>query len=150
MSVIDPDYFNGLRKAFPNQLLYKLWLVITQDVPKFRSNEIRNSFTKSHSDLKRLQQKRPSSATSLSMMCSKGLNIDTTIAKDYRSKLIAFLLIKYGYVIFLILFIIFQSIFEWSKIPMDFIDASFASLSTLAAENLLCWRNQLDFTRNHS
>jgi ferrous iron transport protein B len=31
-SVIDPDYFNGLRKAFPNQLLYKLWLVITQDV----------------------------------------------------------------------------------------------------------------------
>jgi ferrous iron transport protein B len=32
--------------------------------------------------------------------------------------------------------IIFQSIFEWSKIPMDFIDASFASLSTLAAENL--------------
>jgi ferrous iron transport protein B len=30
----------------------------------------------------------------------------------------------------------FQSIFEWSKIPMDFIDASFASLSTLAAENL--------------
>jgi hypothetical protein len=25
-----------------------------------------------------------------------GLNIDTTIAKDYRSKLIAFLLIKYG------------------------------------------------------
>ena len=31
-SSIDPDYFNRLRKAFPNQLLYKLWLVITQDV----------------------------------------------------------------------------------------------------------------------
>src|SRR6478736_3976246 len=31
-SVIDTDYFNQLRKAFPNQLLYKLWLVITQDV----------------------------------------------------------------------------------------------------------------------
>jgi ferrous iron transport protein B len=67
-----------------------------------------------------------------------GLNIDTTIAKDYRSKLDRVLTHKvWGYVIFfLILFIIFQSIFEWSKIPMDFIDASFASLSTLAAENL--------------
>ena len=31
-SEIDKDYFDGLRKAFPNQLLYKLWLVITQDV----------------------------------------------------------------------------------------------------------------------
>jgi ferrous iron transport protein B len=66
-----------------------------------------------------------------------GLNIDTTIAKDYRSKLDRVPHKVWGYVIFfLILFIIFQSIFEWSKIPMDFIDASFASLSTLAAENL--------------
>ena len=31
-SVIDVEYFDKLRKAFPNQLLYKLWLVITQDV----------------------------------------------------------------------------------------------------------------------
>ena len=31
-SVIAPDYFDRLKKAFPNQSLYKLWLVITQDV----------------------------------------------------------------------------------------------------------------------
>jgi ferrous iron transport protein B len=31
-SSIDEAYFGQLRKAFPNQLLYKLWLVITQDV----------------------------------------------------------------------------------------------------------------------
>ena len=31
-SEIDKDYFENLQKAFPNQLLYKLWLVITQDV----------------------------------------------------------------------------------------------------------------------
>ena len=30
-SVIDPDYFGNLRKAFPKQSIYKLWLVITQD-----------------------------------------------------------------------------------------------------------------------
>ena len=28
---IDADYFLSLQKAFPNQDLYKLWLVITQD-----------------------------------------------------------------------------------------------------------------------
>lgn len=140
-SVIDPDYFNGLRKAFPNQLLYKLWLVITQDVNflNLDRNEIRNSFTKSHSDLKRLQQKETIKRYQfINDVLKIGLNIDTTIAKDYRSKLDRILTHKvWGYVIFfLILFVIFQSIFEWSKIPMDFIDASFASISTLAAENL--------------
>jgi ferrous iron transport protein B len=58
-SVIDSEYFNSLRKAFPNQLLYKLWLVITQDVNflNLERKEIQGLFTKSHSDLKRLQQK---------------------------------------------------------------------------------------------
>lgn len=31
-SSIDVEYFDKLRKTFPNQLVYKLWLVITQDV----------------------------------------------------------------------------------------------------------------------
>jgi ferrous iron transport protein B len=57
-SSIDPEYFNS--KAFPNQLLYKLWLVITQDVNFLNlERKIQGSFTKSHSDLKRLQQKKP-------------------------------------------------------------------------------------------
>jgi ferrous iron transport protein B len=140
-SVIDPNYFNSLRKAFPNQLLYKLWLVITQDVNflNLERNEIRSSFTKSHSDLKRLQQKETIKRYQfINDVLKLGLKIDTSIAKDYRSKLDRVLTHKiWGYVIFfLILFVIFQSIFEWSKIPMDFIDASFASLSSLAAEQL--------------
>src|SRR5918993_447327 len=58
-SVIDTEYFAKLQHAFPNQLLYKLWLVITQDVNflNLERNEIRSTFTKSHSELKRLQQK---------------------------------------------------------------------------------------------
>ena len=140
-SVIEPDYFNSLRKAFPNQLLYKLWLVITQDVNflNLERNEIRSSFTKSHSDLKRLQQKETIKRYQfINDVLKVALKIDSSVAKDYRSKLDRVLTHKvWGYVIFfLILFIIFQSIFEWSKIPMDFIDASFASLSTLAAEEL--------------
>jgi ferrous iron transport protein B len=140
-SSIDPEYFDTLRKTFPNQLLYKLWLVITQDVNflNLDRNEIRSSFTKSHSDLKRLQQKETIRRYQfINTVLKEGLKIDASIAKDFRSKLDRVLTHKvWGYVIFfLILFVIFQSIFEWSKVPMDFIDASFASLSTLAAQTL--------------
>ena len=140
-SNIDTEYFNNLRKAFPNQLLYKLWLVITQDVNflNLERNEIRSSFTKSHSDLKRLQQKETIKRYQfINDVLKEGLKIDISIAKDFRSKLDRILTHKiWGYVIFfVILFVIFQSIFEWSKIPMDFIDSAFASLSSLASEVL--------------
>ncbi|MFV8341494.1 ferrous iron transport protein B [Flavobacterium sp. XS2P39] len=140
-SSIDTEYFNNLRKTFPNQLLYKLWLVITQDVNflNLERNEIRSSLTKSHSDLKRLQQKETIKRYQfINDVLKVGLKVDTSVAKDFRSKLDRVLTHKvWGYVIFfLILFVIFQSIFEWSKIPMDFIDSTFASLSTLAAEKL--------------
>jgi ferrous iron transport protein B len=140
-SSIDPEYFNTLRKTFPNQLLYKLWLVITQDVNflNLDRNEIRSSLTKSHTDLKRLQQKETIKRYQfINDVLKVGLKIDQTVAKDFRSKLDRVLTHKvWGYIIFfLILFVIFQSIFEWSKIPMDFIDSTFASLSSLAADNL--------------
>ncbi|WP_281238331.1 ferrous iron transport protein B [Flavobacterium praedii] len=140
-SVIDAPYFESLRQAFPNQLLYKLWLVITQDVNflNLERNEIRSSFTKTHSDLKRLQQKETIKRYQfINDVLKVGLKIDSSLAKDFRSKIDRILTHKvWGYVIFfLILFVIFQSIFEWSKIPMDFIDSTFANLSTLASEHL--------------
>ena len=140
-SSIDTEYFDKLRKAFPNQLLYKLWLVITQDVNflNLDRNEIRGSFTKSHSDLKRLQQKETIKRYQfINQVLKVGQNIDSSKAKDFRAKLDSVLTHRiWGYVIFfLILFIIFQSIFEWSKIPMDFIDQSFASFSSFANAKL--------------
>ncbi|MBX7124178.1 MAG: ferrous iron transport protein B [Cyclobacteriaceae bacterium] len=43
----------------------------------------------------------------------------------------------FGYAIFLaVLFLIFQSIFAWATIPMDFIDSSFAQLSHYLAKTL--------------
>ena len=140
-SSIDEEYFNKLRKTFPNQLLYKLWLVITQDVNflNLERKEIQNSFTKSHSDLKRLQQKETIKRYQfINEVLKVGQIIDTSVAKDFRSKLDRVLTHKFwGYVIFFfILFGIFQSIFEWSKIPMDFIDTTFAALSSLASEKL--------------
>ena len=140
-SSIDSEYFDSLRKTFPNQLLYKLWLVITQDFNflNLERNEIRSSFTKSHSDLKRLQQKETIKRYQfINDILKEGQKIDNSVAIDFRSKLDRILTHKIGgYVIFfVILFVIFQSIFEWSKIPMDFIDSTFASLSSLASEKL--------------
>ena len=140
-SSIDEEYFNKLRKAFPNQLLYKLWLVITQDVNflNLERNEIRNSFTKSHSDLKRLQQKETIKRYQFINDTLKiGLTIDSTNASDLRSKLDKVLTHKiFGYAIFFaILLLIFQSIFDWSSVPMDFIDATFADLANYAKTHL--------------
>jgi ferrous iron transport protein B len=140
-SSIDEEYFDKLRKAFPNQLLYKLWLVITQDVNflNLERNEIRNSFTKSHSDLKRLQQKETIKRYQFINDTLKiGQTIDSTNATDLRSKLDKVLTHKiFGYAIFFgILLLIFQSIFDWSSVPMDFIDATFADLTNYAKTHL--------------
>ena len=140
-SSIDEEYFNKLRKTFPNQLLYKLWLVITQDVNflNLERNEIRSSFTKSHSDLKRLQQKETIKRYQFINDTLKiGQTIDTTNATDLRSKLDKVLTHKiFGYAIFFgILLLIFQSIFDWSSYPMDFIDTTFADLANYAKKHL--------------
>ncbi len=134
-SSIDIEYFDNLRRTFPNQSLYKLWLVITQDVNfvNLDRNELQNpSFTKSKADLKRLQQKETIKRYQfINDVLKVGQKIDISSAKDLRSKLDRILMHKvYGYVIFfLILMLIFQSIFDWSTVPMEFIDSSFASLS---------------------
>ena len=140
-STIDVEYFDKLRKAFPNQLLYKLWLVITQDVNflNLERNEIKSTFTKSHSDLKRLQQKETIKRYQFINDTLKiGQKIDKTKASDIQAKLDRILTHKiFGYVIFFfILFAIFQSIFEWSTIPMDFIDETFANFASYAKSNL--------------
>ena len=141
-SSIDNSYFEGLRRAFPNQSLYKLWLVITQDVNFSNLNknvvETKN-FAKSNSDLKRLQQKETIKRYQfINDVLKIGRIINTENATDFRSKLDRVLTHKFwGYFIFVaILLLIFESIFDWSSYPMDFIDESFANLSTFANNNL--------------
>ncbi len=140
-SSIDTEYFNNLRRAFPNQLLYKLWLVITQDVNflNLDRNEIKSSFTKSHSDLKKLQQKETIKRYQfINDTLKLGQKIDVSKATDIRAKIDRILTHKiFGYVIFFgILMLIFQFLFDWSSIPMDFIDETFANLSSLAKQHL--------------
>jgi ferrous iron transport protein B len=141
-SSIDPDYFNSLRRAFPNQLLYKLWLVITQDVNfsnLHRKKIEENSFAKPKADLKRLQQKETIKRYQfINDTLKVGYKVDKEKATDFRERLDRVLTHKiFGYVIFFgILMLIFQSIFDWSSIPMDFIDSSFAALSSYAKTHL--------------
>ncbi|WGF93639.1 ferrous iron transport protein B [Aequorivita marisscotiae] len=143
-SSISPEYFDRLRKAFPNQDLYKLWLVITQDVNfgKLDRNELKGvvSFkTESKSNLKRLQQKETIIRYQfINETLKQTLHIDSANAKDLRSRLDRILTHKvWGYVIFFgILLLIFQAIFDWSEYPMDFIDQTFASLSEWAKTTL--------------
>lgn len=141
-SEIDSEYFNNLRRIYPNQQLYKLWLVISQDVNfgELSKNVIQNnSFSKSDEELKKLQHKETVKRYQfINNLLREAKKVDISKAKDLRSKLDKILTHKIGgYIIFLgILFLIFQSVFEWSSVPMDFIDESFASLSTWISEHL--------------
>ena len=140
-SSIDEAYFSQLHKAFPKQLLYKLWLVITQDVNflNLERKELPNSFTKSHADLKRLQQKETIKRYQfINDILKQGLIVNSSLATDYRSKLDRILMHPFwGYVIFFgVLFLIFQSIFDWSRVPMNWIDTAFANLSSFTSTQL--------------
>ncbi len=143
-SSIAPEYFDRLRKVFPNQEIYKLWLVITQDVNfgKLERNELKGvaSFkTESKSNLKRLQQKETIARYQfINSVLKETLAIDTENAKDFRGRLDKVLIHKvWGYFIFFgILLLMFQAIFDWSSYPMDFIDSTFASLSEWAKQTL--------------
>ena len=134
---IDSEYFGRLQNVFPNQSLYKLWLVISQDVNFgiIDRKGIKGDYsfeTKSSSDLKRLQHKETIFRYKfINDVLKLGYTVDKSQATDLRSKFDRVLTHKvFGYVIFFsILLLIFQAIFDWTGVPMDFIDSSFASLA---------------------
>ncbi|MGJ8683190.1 MAG: ferrous iron transport protein B [Nonlabens sp.] len=146
-SSIDPEYFETLRKAYPKQSIYKLWLVITQDVNFGKIDRNRDledlktaSFSvKSESDLKKMQHKETVVRYQfINGLLKKVLNVDQSQAKDLRTRLDRVLLHKvWGYLIFfLVLLLIFQAIYDWSTYPMDWIDTAFAKASSWAQTSL--------------
>jgi ferrous iron transport protein B len=139
-TTVDQDYFESLSKAFPNQSLYKLWLVITQDVnfTKLERQKVPDTAqfkTQPQSYLKKLQQRETIKRyQTINQILKETYRVNLEEATDIRSKLDNLLIHKFwGYVVFfLILLTIFQAIFDWSSIPMDFIDSSFARMSDWA------------------
>ncbi|WP_372938179.1 ferrous iron transport protein B [Seonamhaeicola sp.] len=144
ISSIDKNYFDSLKKTFPNQLLYKLWLVITQDVnfgkiERNDFNDINDFKTKSNADLKRLQQKETIKRYQfINNVLKKGLTVDLANASDLRIKLDRILTHKFwGYIIFfVILFLMFQAVYDWATYPTDLIDEGFASLANWVKNTL--------------
>ncbi|WP_445383375.1 ferrous iron transport protein B [Robiginitalea sp. IMCC43444] len=144
ISVIAPDYFDRLKKAFPKEDLYKLWVVITQDVnftpiEKHGAVSTASFSIKSKSELKRLQHKE----TILRYQFINGIlketyKVDLAAAKGLRASFDKILTHKvFGYLIFfVILLTIFQAIYDWSSVPMDFIDALFATASEWVKDTL--------------
>lgn len=141
---IAPDYFERLKRTFPKEDLYKLWLVITQDVnfTSIEKKRIQNTTgltTKSKSELKRLQQKETILRYKfINDTLKETYTVDINAAKGFRASLDKVLTHKiFGYLIFfLILLIIFQAIYDWSSYPMDFIDESFAAAGEWIKNNL--------------
>lgn len=138
-SVIDKQYFYELKDTFPNQNIYKLWLIISQDVnfgnldrKDIQAKKEQGLKTKKPHEIKRLQQKEIIVRyTFINDTLKVALTKDLNAAKGVRASLDKILMHRvWGYVIFaFILLLIFQVIYEWSAVPMDFIDESFASLS---------------------
>ena len=133
---IDAQYFKELQELNPNYSLYELWLMLTQDsFPDAISEEEKQAvvaFRESSKKLKQYQHKETIYRyQKINEVLKKTYKVDRAKATDLRARLDKIFTHKiFGYVIFLgLLLLIFQSIFEWASVPMDFIDATFADVS---------------------
>jgi len=140
---IDGAYFDQLDKDFPRWDRYKTWLCLTQmlDIPEMNEQEanLMQAYRSDTDKLKRYQHRETILRyQQISEILKKNYAVDKSKARDLRSRLDRILTHKvFGYVIFaLILMLIFQSIFDWASVPMDFIDALFADLSQKVKEIL--------------
>ena len=140
---IDAEFFKKLKSSFKDVSLYKAWLLITQH-HNFPNTEISlkqriEAFKTDEDKLKRMQNKETILRYQyINDILKKTYAVDTSKATDLRFKFDKILTHRiFGYVIFAsILLLIFQSIFDWASLPMDYIDATFAFLSEWTKNNL--------------
>jgi len=140
---IDPAYFDELKAINPNYTLYELWLMVTQkNFPEGITKQEKEqllSFNKDVSKLRKYQHKETIYRyQEINKVLKKTYLVDKSKATDVRAKLDKVFTHKiFGYFIFLlVLLLIFQAIFDWSSLPMDLIDTTFAELSDFARSNL--------------
>ena len=140
---IDPDYFTKLKEISSNYSLYELWLMVTQNnFPETVTRDEKEkllAFKQDVSKLKKYQHKETIYRyQEINKILKKTYIIDKSKATDLRGKLDKVFTHKiFGYVFFIfLLLVIFQSIFDWSSLPMDLIDGTFAEISDFAKSNL--------------
>jgi len=133
---IDPDYFAKLKEISPSHSLYELWLMITQNnFPETVTSAEKQALLAIKKDISKLKKYQHKETIyryqEINKILKKTYIVDKSKASDIRSKLDKIFTHKvFGYVFFfLILMVIFQSIFDWASLPMDLIDGFFAQLA---------------------
>ena len=142
-SQINPEYFDSLAKTYPEENLYRHWLNLSQisETKRIKSepeDSARYEF-RNQAELRRLQQKEVILRyLFINQLLKETYKKDVSSAKDLRSRLDRLLTHRVlGYVIFfLIMMLVFQSIYSWSSYPMDLIDSLFSQLSGWLKESL--------------
>ncbi len=140
---IDVAYFNELKNSLKEFPLYKSWLLLTQKqeasfVSK-TSRRILASFKKDLKKVKKYQHKETIYRYKfINDILKRTYLVDPSKAKDLRSRLDKVLTHRvFGYVIFTgILLLVFQSVFDWASVPMDWIDGFFSNLSKTVKHSL--------------
>lgn len=140
---IDSDYFNNLKKVSSKYSLYELWLMVTQNnYPESISQQEKEqliTFKQDTAKLKKYQHKETIYRyQKINEILKRTYVVDRSRATDLRAKLDKIFTHKiFGYVLFFgILLLIFQSIFDWATVPMDYIDGFFADLSNVIKKQL--------------
>ena len=142
-SQINPEYFDSIAKTYPEENLYRHWLNLSQisETKRIKSepeDSVRYEFI-NQAALRRLQQKEVILRyLFINQLLKETYKKDVSSAKDLRSRLDRLLTHRVlGYVIFfLIMMLVFQSIYSWSSYPMDLIDSLFSQLSGWLKESL--------------
>ena len=142
-SQINPEYFDSLAKTYSEENLYRHWLNLSQisETKRIKSepeDSVKYEFI-NQAALKRLQQKEVILRyLFINQLLKETYKKDVSSAKDLRSRLDRLLTHRVlGYVIFfLIMMLVFQSIYSWSSYPMDLIDSLFSQLSGWLKESL--------------
>ncbi len=132
---IKPDY--------PDEPVYKLWLLYTEQ-DKF-NNEIKENYPKIYylpfdpSTLKRLLQKEVIKRyRDINRILKDTYYLDKSRATGLTERIDRVLLHKvWGILIFmLIMFLVFQAIFTWASVPMDWIDRFFSQINIFLKSHL--------------
>jgi len=134
---IDPAYFDRLKEINPKYSIYELWLMITQNsFPDKISEDEKKALITFKNDSKNLKKYQHKETIyryqKINEILKKTYLADRYKATDLRAKLDNVFTHKiFGYILFFtLLLLIFQSIFDWASLPMDFIDTLFANLSS--------------------
>lgn len=140
---IDRKYFSQLEEKFPQEDLYKLWLVVSQNfevLDSIKKQSIQNQgFVKTEKEIKQLQQRETILRYQFINQSLKNCyRVDIQQADGLRERIDRILIHKvWGYLIFAsILLLIFQMIYHISEYPMGWIGDGFGWLRDTLTETL--------------